>query len=510
METSEPSERSRLPPDEVITVTTATKPISSHESHARSHARGFFTVWFVIALTGGTAFRFWALSSRPGWQYDEGVYTGVAANLLQHGTVNEHITYGAPWAPDLYQPPFYFIVLARWFALTGVSIYHARILGVLCTLVGLTLLWRLLLRVHGPQVALYAMAPIVLDGWLMYVQRISYMENMLLLLVVAGLLLYQQALDTPSWWRFVAAGVVLGFASAFKYTGVYVIGAVLLCWLITQRAHLRHLALLGSALASFSAAILCEVIVFDTSGHNWWWQDTLVQIRRVLGVQQSGGTLTSPTAALHLLFAEYDVFAPSFLIALVTLVLALRRLWRCYRERDWRPVKDNALLWSWMASAIVIFGFSTLRYPQYFALILVPMYAWFWTETRHWRLGTRGRTVLVAVACAAGIASFCGRIVGYDDNVFADVQQYAATSIPAHAVVIADEAIGDLISQPYCREQNTVPCEDAASYAITWDTYLQTTSELGDPTYGKIMVGAVRVRSWTGFNGTVTVWRVRR
>jgi 4-amino-4-deoxy-L-arabinose transferase-like glycosyltransferase len=336
------------------------------------------------------------------------------------------------------------------------------------------------------------------------------MENLLLLLVVAGMLLYQRALDTPSWWRFAAAGVVLGFAAAFKYTGVYVIGAVLLCWLITKRAHLEHAALLGSALASFSGAVLFEIVAFDAGGRDWWWQDTMVQVRRVLGIQQSGGTLTSPTAALHLLLAQYDVFAPSFLIALVTLVLALRRLWRCYRQRDWRPVRDNALLWSWMASAIVIFGFSSLRYPQYFALVLVPMYAWFWTESARWQLRGRARSALIAVACVAGIASFCGRIVGYDDNVFADAQQYAATSIPPHAVVIADEAIGDLIKQPYCREQDTAPCKDVASYAITWDTYLQTTRELGDASYANIMAGAVRVRSWTGFNGTVTVWRIRR
>ena len=332
----------------------------------------------------------------------------------------------------------------------------------------------------------------------------------LLLLVVAGMLLYQRALDAPSWWRFAAAGVVLGFAAAFKYTGVYVIGAVLLCWLITQRMHSKHLALLGCALVSFSGAILYEVAAFDTGGHDWWWQDTLVQVRRVLGIQRSGGTLTSPMAALHLLLAQYDVFTPSFLIALVTLALALRRGWQCYRERDWRPVRDNALLWSWMASAIVIFGFSSLRYPQYFALILVPMYAWFWTETRHWRLRLRSRNVLLAVACLAGIASFCGRVVGYDDNAFADVQQYAATSIPPQAVVIADEAVGDLINQPYCREQDSVPCDGVASYAITWDTYLQTTWQLGDPDFAKIMAGAVRVRSWTGFNGTVTVWRIRR
>jgi 4-amino-4-deoxy-L-arabinose transferase-like glycosyltransferase len=466
----------------------------------------------VIAITvaAGAAMRFWSLSARPGWQYDEGVYTGVAASLLRHGTLSEHITYGAPWSPDLYQPPFYFVILARWFALTGVSIYHARIFGVLCSLAALLLLWRLLRRSHGPRVAARAMPPITLDGWLLYVQRVSYMENALLLLVVAGMLLYQRAIDKPATARFAAAGTVLGLAAAFKYTGVYILAAVLLCWLITCRQHKRHLVLLGSAVATVAGCIAAEIAWFDTGGHDWWVQDTMLQVRRVLGIQASGGTLTSPAAAIHLLLAEYDVFVPSLLICAATGCLALRRLWRCYRARDWRPVSDNALLWSWMAAAIVIFGFSALRYPQYFALILVPAYAWFWTEAQRWRLRPALRAALIAIACAAGIASFLGRVAAHDDNVFAQAEAYAAARIPRGAVVVADEAIGDLISQPYCREQEASPCAGVATYAITWDTYLQTTWDLGDPAYREMMADAVRLRSWSGFNGTVTVWRLRR
>jgi 4-amino-4-deoxy-L-arabinose transferase-like glycosyltransferase len=477
---------------------------------ARRIPPGLLLAALAIAFGAGATLRFWSLATRPGWQYDEGVYTGVAANLLRHGTVSEHITYGAPWSPDLYQPPFYFVVLARWFALTGVSIYHARIFGVLCSLAALLLLWRLLRRLHGAGVAACAIMPIALDGWLLYVQRVSYMENALLLLVVAGMLLYQQALDKPTTARFVAAGVVLGFATAFKFTGVYVIGTVLLCWLITRRQHLRHLALLGCAVATVAGCIGYQIAWFDTGGHNWWVQDSMLQVRRVLGIQASGGTLTSPGAAIHLLLAEYDVFVPSFLIALAAVCLALRRLWRCYRARDWRPVSDNALLWSWMAAAVVIFGSSALRFPQYFALILVPAYAWFWTEAGHWRLRPMVRAALIAVACVAGIASFFGRVAAYDDNVFAQAQAYAATQIPKGTVVVADEAIGDLISAPYCREQEADPCVGVARYAITWDTYLQTTWDLGDPAYREMMAGAVRLRSWTGFNGTVTIWRIRQ
>jgi 4-amino-4-deoxy-L-arabinose transferase-like glycosyltransferase len=473
------------------------------------HAGRPRTLPFAAVLAAAAALRFWDLATRPGWQYDEAVYNRVASNLLSQGLISEHITYGAPWSPDLYQPPFYVIVLARWFALTGASIYHARILGVLCALAGLVVLWRLLARIHGPSAALFAVVPIALDGWLMYVQRISYMENMLLLLVISGMLLYQRALDAPSWWRFALAGAVLGFAVAFKYTGCYVIGTVLLSWLIQRRAHLGHLLLLGSALAVLGSVILLEVRWFDVPGHAWFIEQNLVQVRRVLALQPSGGTLTSPAKALHLLLAEYKVFVPSVVVAVLAVVIALRRLWRCYRQRAWDPVQGNALLFSWMCAGIVVFGFSSLRFPQYFALTLVPMYAFFWTEARQWRADPRALAALVAVACLAGLVSFWGRIGAYDDNVFAQVQRYAATSIPANAVVVADEPVGDLITQAYCREQQADACQGVATYAITWDTYLQTTWQLGDPAFHQMMAGAAPLTSWTGFNGTVTVWRLR-
>ena len=74
--------------------------------------------------------------------------------------------------------------------------------------------------------------PVIFDGWLMYIERVSYIENALMLIVVTGLLLYQRALEHPSWQRFAIAGAVVGFAAIFKHTGAYVLLAVLLCWLV--------------------------------------------------------------------------------------------------------------------------------------------------------------------------------------------------------------------------------------------------------------------------------------
>ena len=340
-----------------------------------------FTGLFLCALAAGAALRFWQLAAKPDWQYDEGVYTRVATNLLQHGTLNEHITVNTPWQPFLYQPPFYFLALSRWFALTGPSIYHARILGVLCSVVTLALLHQIVSRIHGPRVALFVMLPVIFDGWLLYIQRCSYIENPLLMLLTAGILLYQWALDKPSWQRFAAAGGMLGFAAVFKHTGVYCIGAVALCWLILRREHRNHLILLTTFAVVVVVYVAFMVHTFDVPGHDWYVHQTMVQIRRVLGLQHSGGTVTSPVKFLHLLLAQYRVFTPSLLIAMGGFVIGLRRVWHCYQSRAWYPAAGNALLFSWMAAGVVVFGLSSLRFPQYFALILIPAYCFFWSES---------------------------------------------------------------------------------------------------------------------------------
>ena len=100
----------------------------------------------------------------------------------------------------------------------------------------------------------------------------------------------------------------------------------------------------------------------------------------MLGLQPSGGSLTSPSQLAHLLAAQYRVFAPSLLVAIAGMVIAVRRLLGCYRDRDWRALRPQAVLFSWAAVAVLIVGFSNLRYPQYFALVLLPLYLLWWTE----------------------------------------------------------------------------------------------------------------------------------
>jgi 4-amino-4-deoxy-L-arabinose transferase-like glycosyltransferase len=485
----------------------------SQEEPRRRHRRRDGSVHlaalvFLVILVLGTALRLWRLGVSPAWQWDEAVYWRVSVSV-QHGVLAEHSVYGLPWEPFLYQPPIYFLLVARWFDLVGASIYHARLLGVAWTCLMQVLLFRLLWRIHGPRLALFAILPVIFDGWLLYIERVSYIENALMPIVVAAFLLYQRALDRPSWQRFVAAGLVVGVAASFKQTGAYVLVAVLLCWLILRRDHRGHFILLAAAVAVVAAYLVAMTRMYDLPAHPWFIDQSLVQVRRVLGLQKSGGTLTTPGGALHLLTAQYRYFVPSLLLAAVAFLLAARRTWHCYRARDWTPARSNALLYSWLVTGIVVFGSSSLKFPQYFALILLPAYCYLWTELAHLDLRNAWKNVTIGVAVCAGIGSFLLTVPAFSVNSLAEVQQYAANRLPATAIVVTEQSIGDLIQQRWCTVENADACVGVASYAITWSTYLQSSFDLGDPAFRQVMKGAVAIRSFSGAVGTATVWRLR-
>jgi 4-amino-4-deoxy-L-arabinose transferase-like glycosyltransferase len=464
----------------------------------------------ILAIIGaGAALRLWQLRTSSAWQWDEAVYYRIAANLQQHGVLREHSVLDAPTQPFLYQPPFYMLLLSKWFSAVGASILHARILGVILTAAMQIVLFRLLWKLHGYVIALFVIVPVVFDGWLIYIERVSFIENALMVLLVVALLLYQRALERPSYLRFAIAGLAVGAATDFKQTGVYAVLVVLLCWLITRRSHRQHLALLGVTIAAIVAYTVVMTVIFNKPGHPYFTDQSLLQIRRTLGLQSSGGTLTSPGAALHLLFNQYRYFIPSAVAGGAALVIAARRTWQCYRARNWQPAQPNALLYSWLVSGVVVFGLSSLKYPQYFALVLVPSYCFLWSEVARWDWSSAWKNLAMGQAATLGIGSFLLTIPAFTGNSLASTQHYAATQIPSSAIVVTEQAVGDLIQQRWCTVEKATACDRSASYAITWRTYLQSSFDRGNVAFHHLMQGAVAVRTFSGPVGTATVWKLR-
>jgi 4-amino-4-deoxy-L-arabinose transferase-like glycosyltransferase/glycosyltransferase involved in cell wall biosynthesis/putative flippase GtrA len=463
---------------------------------------------FATALVAGIALRLWHLGVFPAWQWDETVYYRVSV-YVQRGSLTEHPLFGETWQPFLYQPPFFMEIEAKWFTLVGASIYHARLLGVACTAVMQVLLFRLLCRLHGARIALWAVVPVVFDGWLLYIERVSYIENMLMILVVLGFLLYQRALDRPSLRRFLLAGLALGAAASFKQTGAYVVVAAVLCGLVVHRNRRGHLVLLGAALFVVATYVGVMLWVADLPGHAWFLDQSLVQVRRVLGLQQSGGTLTNPVKALHLLTQQYKYFVASLVLALWAFGIAIRRTGQCLRARTWAPVRPNALLYSWLLTGMVVFGVSSLKFPQYFVLILLPAYCYLWTELARWDWRHGWQVFLTATAVVAGIGSSFLAMPALSSNSLAEVQAYAAQRIPANAIVVTEQSIGDLIQQPWCTVEHADACLGEATYAITWQTYLQSSFTEGSPSFYTLMKGATSVATFSGAVGTATVWKLK-
>jgi Dolichyl-phosphate-mannose-protein mannosyltransferase len=465
---------------------------------------------FVPLLAVAAALRLWDLGAKPGWQSDETVYADVARNLATSGSLSEHIQYHTSWAPFLFHPPFYFLLLAGWFKITGAGVPQARLLSVITSLVTLCLLVRLIWRLHGPVPALVTATLLAFDGWLLFVQRVSYIENTLMVIIVAGFLLYERALREPSARRFVLAGAVLGFAVVFKHTGFYVLVAVLLNWLLIREEKRNHWLLLAAAGAVIAAYLAVMIPLFDQGRRDWYLQQTLVQVKRVLGLRVSRGTLSSPGEFLHLLEHQYVVFVPSLAVALtgaVVIVLA------CARVRSLAPLRRNSLLVSWSAAGILVFGASAIRYEQYFELILIPLYCLLWTEVCRY-VRTRPRTAPIAVVAglivlAASLSTFYLRVLARDDNALAQVQQYAQSHIPADRLVITEEEIGDEIPQPWCAVTRAAICGSMAAYAITYASYLQPTVPADDSAFRAMMTDATRIATFQGFKETITIWRLR-
>ena len=172
-------------------------------------------------------------------------------------------------------------------------------------------------------------------------------------------------------------------------------------------------------------------------------------------------------------------------------------------------MRGNVLLYAWFVTGVVVFGSSSLKFPQYFVLILLPAYCYLWTELASWQVGVRWRAYWSAAAAIVGLCSFLLTVPVFNVNSLEEVQAYAAGDIPANAIVITEQSIGDLIQQRWCMVEEADACVGQATYAITWQTYLQSSFTEGNVSFDKAIKGATAITSFSGAVGTATVWKLK-
>ena len=317
----------------------------------------------------------WHLEGHPGLEYDEPVYSSVARNLAEHGELQVRESIGVD-EPYLYHPPVYFYALAGVYWAVGVSLVHARLLAASMSVVSLLLLWLFARRKPGGIAGLVTLTLIATDAWIVYTNRVGWIENFAMPLMLGGLLLYDRALnyEAPRSRRggerarrrrtrrivgvlYVTAGIVMGAAVTVKFNSVVVLFAVAVHWTIVRRQGREHLHLFASAAVIIVGYITTMLLL---EGPEFVRQNT-AQFDRSTGTYASRGTV-GLDVAVRAFTHNYALYVGTLLVVMYAVALIAARLIGALRRRSWARLRGpDSLYLAWSIASIVFLGALSLE-----------------------------------------------------------------------------------------------------------------------------------------------------
>jgi 4-amino-4-deoxy-L-arabinose transferase-like glycosyltransferase len=462
----------------------------------------------IFALAA--ALRLWSLRSRPGFDWDEPVYTSVATSLAHGQGLYVKPSYGVVREPYLFHPPFYFFALAGWFKVFGAGIVQARVLSALASLASLGILARLVQRRWGT-LALPLLAVLGTDGWLVFTNRVSWIENVMFVLIAAGMLAYDSGLRRDSYRRFVLGALLLGFAAVFKQVGAYALLAVVIHWWLTKAQPQWHRRFLVMVAGIAGCYVLVLIVTTQHGGHNAFLDDTWVQLQRIAGQKSARGSINSGAVAGALL-GPYKVFFGTLILSGLSMALVAWRTLQVLRARGSSARITDPLLFSWALAATITFGALKLKMAHYFMMIEIPLLLFLASEAVEWvRRGgerRRARVRLVVLACGlivcANLATFDLRFASRHDNALAAVTSYMGQTAPPQALVATEESVGTIIPRPYCKFSQIGLCYDRIRYLIVYRSRTQAPPD--NPLLNGLLRVARPLATFEGFKERITVY----
>jgi hypothetical protein len=188
---------------------------------------------------------------------------------------------------------------------------------------------------------------------------------------------------------------------------------------------------------------------------------------------------------------------------------------QCLRSRNLAVFKGQEVVAAWALAGLIVFGAISLKYTQYFSMVLIPIYCYLWARivrALHGRIVPWKAVAGITLAACVGVASFGARVAESPGNVFKVAARYVNTRLPASAVVVAETPIDYEIGQRWCSPtggpMNPI-CLEGASYIVTWQTYLQPINPYHYASMSALLARAVPVKTFRGFSGTAIIWKLR-
>lgn len=473
---------------------------------------------FLLVFVAAVFLRFWNLAVSPYYEWDEPVYASIGAHVAQTGAVQVKTEISSDASAYLYHPPFYFLLLGEWFNRFGVSIEVARILSALMSTVTLAMLFFFLMTYDGGRVggALFALFLLGMDGWMIFSNRVSWIENTMMPIGIMGLWVYGTAIkaEKPQFWRYWIAGIVLAAAGIFKHVGLYFLLAVPICWLLIGRKHAREHILLAVAAALM---ILVYVSTMYLTYGDIFLEHYGVQIRRTFGFQKARGIVENLGHVWAAVSGNYRVYAGMMITAAIALGLFVKAAYRAVTLKTLSHLENNALLFSCTAAALLFFGSISLKIPHYYLMVLVPLYAFAAIEIAHLvRLKPNMKKVVggvTALIFAANLYTVVDLFAHRQKNAGAELRQYFDENEPLSTVVIAEETTGTLLRQPYLKLGgfrrhllNGDFRKYQPSHLVIYRSITQHPPDL--PELERLIEVSMHIRTFEDFKCTLSVYRI--
>jgi hypothetical protein len=467
----------------------------------------------------------WFAALHTGLEVDEPIYHNAAVLLLHYGVPVIRPAYLHPLIPFLYHPPFFFYLLAGWFALWhNTSYLTGRMLSVVISCVMLLQLYLLLRRMTGRSTALITLAFLVSDLWMIFTNQAIYIENSLMILVIATIQVYWRATTTAFDSRkreltsYALAGLLAGCVIVYKQIGGFIVLVILLNLLLQRKNWRLHCLLLGTTLLTIIFYALGMHVVFGTP-YDMATQD---QIFRTLGFKAAKGLNDSPVTALQAFLDRYWMFFVTFIILLCGFaVSALRYLQTFFRRRE----SAYPLLVSWALSGMIFAAAISLKSPHYLILWIVPLYIILALEVKNFiqamrlRISLRGAKsrpklalsllLLFCLLFSIGDAfGFQARFLNVPGDALVQSETYINTTLPSTAVVLTENYIGVDITPSFLDISLVNTPQSIQLHHVTHMALYWTQTQPIPASLGPVSRYCIPMHTFTGFKDTIEVCQI--
>ena len=401
----------------------------------------------VAILLAGMFFRFVSLD-KVAMEVDEPVNLSVAKSLIEYGYPTVKPEYGSSHEYYLFHPPIPYYVMAAWIKFTGNdSLYSLRIMNLEFVFWTLILLFVMIAVMKNWKVGLLALAFVTFDCWIITTNKMNYIENSQMLLIVAGIFAYWKAQKEGITLWYVLAALALGMAIIYKQIGVFLIFAIVANWLIIRRDTKQHILMLSIIAFCFG---IYALVMYKLYG-DVFIKHTLIQASRVLWMRPSRGLTYGMAEAVTAVVEKYWIYSPT-IIALVS--GAIVAFFRFFQGAVQRKEIEEPILVAWAVGGLSFAAFSYIKSPHYLVLWLIPVYCLLALELIKFLNKENFIWVVNVILLFAllNLSSWNERFLfSSQTDVVGEAASYINQNLPKDSVVLTEPYIATNFDQPYIR-----------------------------------------------------------